>query len=119
MILPKYRVIFVSVLMLNVTSGSDISSSLTSFFNKMGMASNITPPALFKDQAAGYATGGGVSFSGNVMDTKLGHVEMPSIRYGNCGDIDIYAGGFSFISGEKIVQTLKSVATSSAGYAFM
>lgn len=99
--------------------GSDISSSLTSFFNKMGVASNITPPALFKDQAAGYATGGGISFSGNVMDTKLGHVEMPSIRYGNCGDIDIYAGGFSFISGEKIVQTLKSVATSSAGYAFM
>jgi len=105
--------------MLNVTQGSDISSSLTSFFNKMGMASNITPPALFKDQAAGYATGGGISFSGNVMDSKLAHIEMPSIRYGNCGDIDIYAGGFSFISGEKIVQTLKSVATSSAGYAFM
>lgn len=119
MISPKYRVLFVSVLMLNVTCGSDISSSLTSFFNKMGMASNITPPALFKDQSAGYATGGGVSFSGNVMDTQLGHVEMPSVRYGNCGDIDIYAGGFSFISGEKIVQTLKSVATSSAGYAFM
>lgn len=119
MISSKYRVLFVSVLMLNVTSGSDISSSLTSFFNKMGVASNITPPALFKDQAAGYATGGGISFSGNVMDTKLVHVEMPSVRYGNCGDIDIYAGGFSFISGEKIVQTLKSVATSSAGYAFM
>lgn len=99
--------------------GSDISSSLTNFFNKMGVANNITPPALFKDQAAGYATGGGISFSGNVMDSKLALVEMPSIRYGNCGDIDIYAGGFSFISGEKIVQTLKSVATSSAGYAFM
>lgn len=119
MISPKYSVLFVSVLMLSVTQGSDISSSLTSFFNKIGMASNITPPALFKDQAAGYATGGGISFSGNVMDSKLAHIEMPSIRYGNCGDIDIYAGGFSFISGEKIVQTLKSVATSSAGYAFM
>jgi conjugative transfer pilus assembly protein TraH len=105
--------------MLNTASGADISSSLTSFFNKMGVASNVTPPALFKDQAAGYATGGGISFSGNVMDTKLGHIEMPNVRYGNCGDIDIYAGGLSFISGEKIVQTLKSVATSSAGYAFM
>lgn len=119
MILPKYRVIFMSVWMLNIAHGSDISSSLTSFFNKMGVASNITPAALFKDQAAGYATGGGISISGNVMDSKLAHIEMPSIRYGNCGDIDIYAGGFSFISGEKIVQTLKSVATSSAGYAFM
>lgn len=119
MIPTKYRILFMSILMLNVTQGSDISSSLTSFFNKMGVASNITPPALFKDQAAGYATGGGMSFSGNVMDSKLAHIEMPSIRYGNCGDIDIYAGGFSFISGEKIVQTLKSVATSSAGYAFM
>lgn len=108
-----------SVWMLNIAHGSDISSSLTSFFNKMGVASNITPAALFKDQAAGYATGGGISISGNVMDSKLAHIEMPSIRYGNCGDIDIYAGGFSFISGEKIVQTLKSVATSSAGYAFM
>lgn len=113
------RCLIVIISVIYPVFGSDISSSLTSFFNKMGMASNVTPPALFKDQAAGYATGGGISFSGNVMDTKLGHVEMPSIRYGNCGDIDIYAGGFSFISGEKIVQTLKSVATSSAGYAFM
>jgi len=113
------RYIFIVVFMINGAFGADISSSLTSFFNKVGMASNVTPPALFKDQAAGYATGGGLSFSGNVMDSKLAHVEMPSIRYGNCGDIDIYAGGFSFISGEKIVQTLKSVATSSAGYAFM
>ena len=79
MISPKYSVLFMSVLMLNITQGSDISSSLTSFFNKMGMASNITPPALFKDQAAGYATGGGISFSGNVMDSKLAHIEMPSI----------------------------------------
>jgi conjugative transfer pilus assembly protein TraH len=115
----KGKALLICGLMFNMSYGSDISNSLTSFFNKMGVASNITPPALFKDQAAGYATGGGMSFSGNVMDTKLGHVEMPSIRYGNCGDIDIYAGGFSFISGEKIVQTLKSVATSSAGYAFM
>jgi conjugative transfer pilus assembly protein TraH len=114
-----YRCLITALCVIPPMFGSDISSSLTNFFNKMGMASNVTPPALFKDQAAGYATGGGISFSGNVMDTKLGHVEMPSIRYGNCGDIDIYAGGFSFISGEKIVQTLKSVATSSAGYAFM
>lgn len=114
-----YKCLVTTLCVITPMFGSDISSSLTSFFNKMGMASNITPPALFKDQAAGYVTGGGMSFSGNVMDTKLGHVEMPSIRYGNCGDIDIYAGGFSFVSGAKIVETLKNVATSSAGYAFM
>ncbi|MDP3935557.1 MAG: conjugal transfer protein TraH, partial [Alphaproteobacteria bacterium] len=73
MIFPKQIALFISILMLNATSGSDISSSLTSFFNKMGLPSNVTPPALFKDQAAGYATGGGMSFSGNVMDSKLAH----------------------------------------------
>jgi conjugative transfer pilus assembly protein TraH len=113
------RGVIITVLGLHPSLGSDISSSLTSFFNKMGVASNITPPALFKDQAAGYATGGGLSFSGNVMDANIAHVEMPSIRYGNCGDIDIYAGGFSFISGDQIVRTLKSVASSATGYAFM
>lgn len=99
--------------------GADISSSLTTFFNKIGVASNVTPPALFKDQSAGYATGGGLSLSGNVMESQLAHVEMPSVRYGNCGDIDIYNGGFSFIGGEQIVRTLKGVASSAAGYAFM
>jgi conjugative transfer pilus assembly protein TraH len=100
-------------------SGSAISTSLTNFFNKMGVLSNVTPPNYFEDQSAGYATGGGMSFSGNVMDTSLAHVEMPSIRYGNCGDIDIYNGGISFVSGDQIVRTLKSVASSAAGYAFM
>lgn len=100
-------------------SYGDVGTNMIGFFNKVGMASNVTPPALFKDQSAGYATGGGVSLSGNVMDAHVGHVELPSIRYGNCGDIDIYAGGFSFISGDKIIQTLKSVASSAAGYAFM
>lgn len=95
-----------------------VGGSLNKFFNKFG-ASNSTPPKYFEDQAAGYATGGGLSFSGNVMDAKLAHVELPSVRYGNCGDIDIYNGGFSFISGDQIVKTLKSIASSAAGYAFM
>lgn len=98
---------------------ADVGTNLTNFFNKFGVPTNITPPALMKDQAAGYATGGGMSFSGNVMEASLAHVEMPHLRYGNCGDIDIYMGGFSFISGDQIIRTLKSIASSASGYAFM
>lgn len=111
---------YVTAVVIGISSAhADIGTSMTNFFNKMGVGSNVTGPALFNDQAAGYVTGGGVSLSGNVMDTRLAHIEMPSVRYGNCGDIDIYMGGFSFISGEQIVRTLKSVASSAAGYAFM
>lgn len=98
---------------------ANVGDSMTKFFNKFGIKSNATAPQLMQDQSAGYVTGGGTSFSPSVTDMKLAHVEMPSVRYGSCGDIDIYNGGFSFIKGEEIVRTLKNVASSAMGYAFM
>lgn len=112
------RALLLTAMTMTSTLG-DVGTSLTNFFNKWGMPTNVTMPRFAEDQAAGYATGGGVSISGNVMTTSLAHVDLPSIRYGNCGDIDIYNGGFSFVKGEQLVATLKSVASSAAGYAFM
>ena len=36
-----------------------------------------------------------------------------------CGGIDIYAGGFSFINRDELINTLKDIGANSTGYAFL
>jgi len=45
-------------------------------------------------------------------------VNLPKFDAG-CGGIDLYAGGFSFINSDQLIGTLKSVGSSSIGYAFL
>lgn len=107
------------ILMLLGFDEANVGQSMTNFFNKFGVNSNFTGPKVMEDQSAGYFTGGGSSISNGVMEIKPAHVEMPSLRYGGCGDIDLYLGGFSFISGSQIVDAMKKTASSAMGYAFM
>ncbi len=74
---------------------------------------------LYKSQSAGYYTGGGgVIVRSPVKSTQFATVSLPQVQAG-CGGIDIYQGGFSFISGQQLVDALKSVPSAGAGYAFM
>lgn len=97
---------------------ADISSDLMSFFKKAGMASNPTMPSAYKDQSAGYYTGGSLSVRTGVRNAQLASVQMPGFR-GGCGGIDLWGGGFSHISAEDFVRVLKNIGSSAASYAFM
>lgn len=95
----------------------DINKELNNFFDSFGASANVSSADVYQGQKAGYATGGSVTVRNRVLTSKVATVNLPKIDAG-CGGIDLYAGGFSFINNEKLVENLKSIAASSIGYAF-
>lgn len=97
---------------------ADISSDLMAFFKSAGMASNATTPGAYKDQTAGYYTGGSLVVRNGVKNAQPATVQMPGFRAG-CGGIDLWMGGFSHISAEQMVEMMRNIGSSAASYAFM
>src|SRR3989338_9204396 len=86
-------------------------SDLNHFFNNLGFASNVTGSHSYESQAAGFASLGSVYARNQVQSLQLAHVDVPGIRAG-CGGIDLFAGGFSFIKADQIVQFMQSILRS-------
>lgn len=82
------------------------------------MANNVTSGGAYKDQTAGYYTGGSLSTRNQVRNAQVATVQMPGFRAG-CGGIDLWGGGFSHISADQLVAMLRNIGSSAASYAFM
>jgi len=95
-----------------------IGQDLMTFFKSAGMASNVTAPGAYRDQSAGYYTGGSVMARTGARNAQLATVQMPGFRAG-CGGIDAWTGGFSHISTGAIVEMMRNIGSSAASYAFM
>jgi conjugative transfer pilus assembly protein TraH len=89
-------------------------------FKMTGVETNVTNgDLLYKSQASGYYTGGGgVVVRSPVKSTQFMSAHLPEIQAG-CGGIDIYTGGFSFISSQQLIEALQDIASNGAGFAFM
>lgn len=96
---------------------ASIQSDLNSFFDSMGLNSNVTPPGAYEGQTAGYYTGGNLFARAPVRNYNLMTVQMPSARAG-CGGIDLFAGGFSFINSDQLVAMMKNIGSNAVGLAF-
>lgn len=105
---------------INVAYGSGAVTVPERLFKMTGAEVNTTEgDFLYESQAAGYYTGGGgMVVRSPVKSTQLMNIQLPQIDAG-CGGIDIYTGGFSFINKQQLVETLQTVASNSAGFAFM
>ena len=97
---------------------ADMQKELNDFFERFGSQSNLSASGVYEGQKAGYMTGGGLTIRNQVMHNRPLTVNVPKFDAG-CGGIDLYAGGFSFINSDQLVSTLKSVGSSSIGYAFL
>lgn len=97
---------------------SDINSDLKRFFDSAGVSTNTSTPGVFKDQSAGYYTGGSIVARNAVQNAQIATLQMPGFR-GGCGGIDAWAGGFSHIRSEELVKMLRNVGSSAASYGFM
>ena len=84
----------------------------------MGSVTNRTSAGVHHDQAAGYYNGGGFSVRNRAKNTQLGAVQLPNFKAG-CGGIDMFTGGFSFVSSAELVNALKSIGSSAVSYGFM
>ncbi|MEM9093954.1 MAG: conjugal transfer protein TraH [Pseudomonadota bacterium] len=87
------------------------------FWNDLGVAANVTGPAAFEGQRAGYYTLGNVYVRTPQRTLNPVNIQMPGYRAG-CGGIDIYGGGFSYVNSAQLVAFMKSVANNAASFAF-
>jgi conjugative transfer pilus assembly protein TraH len=112
------KLTILSLLLLPSLLVGDLKKDLNKFFDSMGSTSNVSSADIYNGQKAGYATGGSLTVRNPSLNTKVATVNLPQIDAG-CGGIDIYTGGFSFINSDQLISTLKSIGSSSAGYAFL
>lgn len=99
-------------------SANVLSGKLKEYFERSGGSSNATKPSSYKNQAAGYYSGG--SFYGRIPVEQVQpmSIQMPGFRMG-CGGIDAWFGGFSHISSDQLVGALRKIGSSMGSYAFM
>jgi len=95
-----------------------IGEDLMGFFKSAGMASNVTTPGSYQDQAAGFYTGGSLVTRNAVRNAQLATVQMPGFRAG-CGGIDMWMGGFSHIKSDQLMEMLRNIGSAGASYVFM
>jgi len=94
-----------------------VNDDLGKFFDGLGFSANVTAPQSYKGQEAGYYTGGSIFARESVRNVQVAYLDLPSYRSG-CGGIDLFAGGFSFISADQLVALAKNVLNNAKGYAF-
>ncbi|MFW2535407.1 conjugal transfer protein TraH [Legionella sp. 28fT52] len=105
-----------ALLLCQISVYAGIESDLNHFFDGVGMASNVTSPAAFESQAAGFFGAGSLYARGAVRQYQLVQLDLPSYRAG-CGGIDLHLGSLSFLSEQKLVDLGKAVMTNTGAYA--
>src|ERR1700733_10357390 len=111
-----FFLIFIAIF-IKMAYAADINQDLNAYFNKLGFSSNVTGASAYHGQSAGFYSGGSVFTRNAVRDVQIIQMDLPSYRSG-CGGIDLYAGGFSFIDSDKLVETLKNILNNAAAYSF-
>ena len=118
------KIRFVCLLVLTVSfqaDGSSIVKVPERLFQLTGSEVNVSEGTLlYKSQAAGYYTGGGgMVVRSPIKNAQLMSIQVPKMPSAGCGGIDIYTGGFSFISDKQLIETLQAVSSNAMGFAFM
>lgn len=107
---------FLLSLLLVVKAHANIQTDLNSFFTGLNLASNVTSPAAFESQAAGFFGAGSLYARGAVRQYQLIQLDLPSYRAG-CGGIDLHLGSLSFLSEQKLIDLGKAVMSNTGAYA--
>lgn len=109
--------LLISLIIAEPSYAGGVASELESMFKSMGDSSNVIKPGHFTDQSRGYYTGGSFYSRTPARNAQLMNIQMPSFKAG-CGGIDLFTGGFSYISSEQLVKMLKSIGSAGKTYAF-
>lgn len=95
-----------------------VQEDMMVFFRQMGASVNTTQAGAYKDQSAGFYTGGSLFARNTVHNTNLASLRLPGYRAG-CGGIDMHLGAFSFISADKLVEAIRAIGSSAASYGLL
>ena len=110
--------VFSVVVSLVTSSHAGVSDSMMHFFKHMGASSNVSSAGAYKDQSAGFFTGGNLFVRNTVHNANLASIKTPGYRAG-CGGIDMHLGAMSFISAQELVRALRTVGSNAASYAML
>lgn len=117
--MTKTKILLFSILFCSLSHlHADLDRELKKFFDTFNSHATVNGPDAYQGQLAGHFTGGDASLRNKILDSKLAHISLPTVRAG-CGGIDIFTGGFSFISKDELISALKSIGTNAVGYAFL
>ena len=107
----------ISVVTTNIAYASGIDA-LVKYAAPSGAMSNVNAPAIIKDQAGGYMTGGSILLRGpKPKELSPFMVQTPRLKFDACtGSGDFRFGAMSYISGAEFSNFLKSVAHASGAY---
>ncbi len=105
-----------STLLLVPGAHADLSGDLDSFFNNINF--NATNPGVYEGQNAGYFTGGGIYMRVPRRNYDLLTTQLPKIRAG-CGGIDLFTGGFAYMSSADFTNMLQDIGNQAGAYFFM
>ena len=97
---------------------ANTQSDMNAFWSNSLGSANVTGPTAYQGQSAGYYTLGNFALRGPQETANIAAIQLPSVRAG-CGGIDLFTGGFSFISSDQLVAMLKATASNAISYAFM
>lgn len=83
---------------------------LDEFFKSLGGQTNSSSAGSYRDQAAGYYTGGGYAMRQSNTVIQPINISLPRLGLG-CNSIDMYFGSLSFLQTEKLVQLFRQLGT--------
>lgn len=86
-------------------------------FEKWGLQSTATEPGAYDAQTRSFAVGGRLAVRSQTEMIQPFSFKAPYIKAG-CEGIDIFAGAFSWINADQLIETLKAVGQNAIGYAF-
>lgn len=109
----KYEQVFAVALLfiIPIASAGDIEK----IFDSVSTVSSGSKS--FSTQRYNGVSGGGFSARNSLVTNKAIKFRPPSFSAG-CGGIDFFAGSFSIINKDQIVQTMRGIAQGAATYAF-
>ena len=79
---------------------------------------NKNKAAHLKNQLGGHFSLGSSSRRNKVQRAQIISMQMPHIN-ADCGGIDIFLGGFSYINEQQLIDLLKNIGSAAKSYAFM
>jgi conjugative transfer pilus assembly protein TraH len=109
---------FAVLTIMPVQSYANVGGSMDHFWTKLGGMSSSTPAGSYKSQTAGYWTLGSYTMRSKTKSLTPFNAQMPSIKVGSCGQIDIFKGALSMIDFSQVQELLQAIASNSMTFAF-
>ncbi|MBP9777644.1 MAG: conjugal transfer protein TraH [Rickettsiaceae bacterium] len=115
MIATKYLNKLALLSIISTSSYAGIQNDLQKAFDAMDFNANVS--SAYNAQSAGHYSGGSIYARSAIRNQQMAYVNLPKVSAG-CGGIDMYAGGFSFITANEAKTLAKNIMSDSVSYGF-